>query len=121
MALGGKVDDAVDFVFGDYAAHLVEVGDVGLHEGVVGSVLDVLQVGEVAGVREFVEVDNTVVGIFVDEEAHHVAAYEACAAGYEYVAFHCAFRFVMHFLRESVQYGISRPNVCLNFVLSSTE
>ena len=90
MALGGKVDDAVDFVFGDYAAHLVEVGDVGLHEGVVGLVLDVLQVGEVAGIREFVEVDNVVVGIFVDEQAHHMGADEACTAGYENIAFHCA-------------------------------
>ena len=81
MALGGEMDDAVDAVLADDAAHLVEVGDVGLHEGIVGLVLDVLEVGEVAGVCEFVEIDYAVVGIFVDEQAHDVRAYEAGAAG----------------------------------------
>lgn len=29
--------------------------------------------------------------------------------------------FLIHFLRESVQYGTLSPKVCLNLVLSSTE
>ena len=72
MALGGEVDDSVDIVFLDYAAHLVEVSYVCLDKSVVGTVLDVLQVGEVACVGELVEVDDTVVGVFVYKQAHDV-------------------------------------------------
>ena len=43
--------------------------------------LDVAEVGKVAGVGELVEVDDLVAGIFVDEQAHYVRAYESGSAG----------------------------------------
>ena len=72
MALGGEVYYPVDLVFPDYAPHLFEVSDVGAHESIVRFLLDVLEVGKVAGVCELVEVDNSVIGIFVYEEAYHI-------------------------------------------------
>ena len=83
MALGSQVDDAVDVVLTHYVEHLVEVADVGAHEGVVGALFYIFEVGEVAGIGELVEVDDMVLGVFVDEEAHYVRAYEAGAAGDE--------------------------------------
>ena len=88
VALGGEMDDAVDPILPDDAPHLVEVGDVGAHEGVVGLILHIPEVGEIAGVGQLVEVDDAVFGIFVDEEADHVGADEARAAGYQDVALH---------------------------------
>ena len=67
MALGGKVYDAVNLIFPYDAAHLVKVGYVGLNERVVWLVLDILEVGKVACISQFVEVDDMVVGILVDE------------------------------------------------------
>ena len=88
MALGCEMDNAVDVVFTDYAAHLVEVGDVRLHESVVRLVLDVLEVGEVAGICQLVEVDDMIVGIFVYKEPHNVRADESGSAGNQYVTLH---------------------------------
>jgi len=89
MALRREVYDAVDVVLGHESADGVEVADVGSDEGVVGSVLYVPEVGEVARVGEFVEVDDVVVGVLVDEEPHHVAADESSSAGNQDITFEC--------------------------------
>ena len=88
MALGCEMDYAVDFILPYYAAHLVEVGYVGLHECVVGPVLDVLQVGEVAGIGQLVEVYDSIIGIFVYKQAHDMASDKAGASGYKDVTLH---------------------------------
>ena len=80
MALGGEVYDAVDVFFLHQLVNTIEVTDVHLDELIVRLVLDVLEVGEVAGIGQLVEVDDLVFGIFVDEEADDVAADEAGAA-----------------------------------------
>ena len=89
MAFGGEVDDAVDMVFCDYAAHFVEIGYIGLDKAVVRTVFDILEVCEVAGIGKFVKVDNVVVRIFVDEKPDHVRSDESGSAGDEYVTLHC--------------------------------
>lgn len=61
--------------------HRIEVADVFLHERVVGLVLDVVQVSQVAGVGQLVEVDDVVVGVLVDEQADYMAADETGTAG----------------------------------------
>ena len=83
VALGSQMNNAVDFMFADDLAHSIKVGDVGAHEGVVGSILDVAQVGQISGVCQLVEVDDIVVWIFVDKQPHHVRSDESGTAGYE--------------------------------------
>lgn len=75
--------------------HLGEVAYVGAHERVVRLVFDVLKVGEVAGVSKFVEVDDVVIGIFVYQQPHHMAAYETGTAGNYYVAFKFHFAYLI--------------------------
>ena len=86
VALGRKVDHAIDAVFLKDSAHCLEVADVGTHEHVVRSLLDVLQVGQVAGIGQLVQVYDTVPGVLVHEEAHDMTPDEASTAGYQYVA-----------------------------------
>ena len=81
MGLGGEVDDAVDVLFLEELQDAVEIADVEADETVVRAVLDVLQVREVAGVGQFVEVDDPVLRVFVHEEPHDVRADETGAAG----------------------------------------
>ncbi len=88
MTLGSEMDDAVDFVLRDDAAHLVEVSDVGFDEGIVGFVLDILQIGEVAGIGKFVEVDDMVVVVFVYEQADNMASDETSTTGDENITLH---------------------------------
>ena len=81
VALGRKVDYAVDGVLPHEREHGIIVADVPLDKCVVGLVLDITEVCQVAGVGQFVEIDDVVVGIGVDEKADDMAAYEACPAG----------------------------------------
>ena len=91
MALGGKVDYAVDAVFRHKALHCPVVANVGLDEHVVLLALYVLEVGKVARIRQLVHVDDAVLGVLVHEQAHHVRADEARPARYHYVTLeiHC--------------------------------
>ena len=94
MTFGSEVDDAVDVLVLHQFIHAFKVADVHLDEAVVGLVLNVLQVGKVAGVGQLVEVDDFVFGVFVDEQADDMVADEACTASDDDGAFVChGFRF----------------------------
>ncbi len=84
MALRCKVDDAGHFLILHELVHLLEVADVRLHELVIRHVLYVLEGSEVSCVCKFVNVDDVVVRILVDEESYDVRADEAGAAGDDY-------------------------------------
>ena len=81
VALGGKVDDAGYFILLHQFQHLVEVTDVCLDEGVIRFVLDVLQVRQVSGIRQFIYIYNMVFRIFRYEKADYVAPDKAGTAG----------------------------------------
>ena len=72
MALGSKMDDAVNLFVLNELAEVGEVADIHLHELIVGLVLYVFQVGKVAGVGKLIKVDDFVVGVFVDKQSDHV-------------------------------------------------
>ena len=124
VALGRKVDNAVDRVLAHDLPHAVEITDVGPFEDVVRTILHILQIGQIARVCQLVEVDDTVIGILVYEEAHDMAPDKARTARDQYIAFHCCsafFNLPIQYSIDSRQWGISRPKVCLILLLSRTE
>ena len=84
MAFRRKVDNAVDTLFLHQPEHRVKITDVRLDEGVIGLVLDVLEVRQVAGVGQLVDIDDMIVRILRDEKPHDVRADEPGAAGDHY-------------------------------------
>lgn len=58
VALGGEIDDMGDGVLLEKRLDLLEVGDVGLLESVVGALLYLFEIGKIACVGE---------GIYIDE------------------------------------------------------
>ena len=80
MRFGCKMYYAIDLLVLHQSIESIEVADIHLHKFVVGLVLDVLEVGEVARVGEFVEIDDVILWVFVHEEAHHMASDEAGTA-----------------------------------------
>ncbi len=65
MALGRKVDDVIEIVLLEQAFHQLLVADVALHKHMAGVPFNVLQVFEVAGVGQLVEVDQQYPGYFL--------------------------------------------------------
>ena len=72
MTLCCQVDNAVHLLVLHQLIEGVEVADVHLHEFVVGFVFDVLQVCEVSRIRQFVEVNDVILGILVHEQANNM-------------------------------------------------
>ncbi len=93
MALGSKVDDAVYMLVLHQLVESLEVADVHLHELVVRTVLNILQVCQVAGVGQLVEIDDVILRVLVHEQAHHMAPYEAGATSNNYCLRHTYLRF----------------------------
>ena len=72
MAFCSQMDNAVYLIVVHQLEHQLEVADVALHKGVVGLVLDVLEVGQIACISQLVEVDDVILGIFVHEQTDNV-------------------------------------------------
>ena len=81
MAFCCKMDDPVNQVLSHQLQHFVEIADVGLHKGVIGFILNVLQVGQVAGICQLVQINDVVFRIFVDKQTYHMTADESGTAG----------------------------------------
>ena len=100
VALGGEVDNAVNFFILHQLIESLEVADVHLDELVVRLVLDILQVCQVTGIGKFVEVDDVILGVLVYKESHNVAANKAGTTGDDDI-FHSSdyfLRLEIHFL-----------------------
>lgn len=81
MTLGCKVDDAIDLLVLHQLVEGFEVADIHLDKLIVGATLDILQVGEVAGIGELIKIDNLIFGIFVDEQTYNMTPYKSGTAG----------------------------------------
>ena len=98
MTFGCQVDDTVDVVFHHQRLDCLVVADVGFHEHIVLLACYVLEVRQVAGIRQLVEVDDAVFGVFVYEQAYHMRADESRSACYHDVSleFHIVLVFILN-------------------------
>ena len=88
MRLSRQVDDSVHLLLLHELVEGLEVADVHSDEPVIRLVLNVLEVLEVAGIGQLVEVYDPVVRVFVDEKSHYMTADEAGTTCYDYCSFH---------------------------------
>ncbi len=74
------MDDAVDAVLCQQFPYPIEIADVGPYEPVVWGILDVFQIGEIARIGQFVEVDDEIVGVLRHEKPHDMRPDESRTA-----------------------------------------
>ena len=116
MALSSQMNDTVHMFFSYQSAHSLIITDIHAHKAVVGSHLHVRQVTQIARISQFVETDDFIVGVFIHEEAHHMASYEACTTCDDDSPFHYIYMYyyvmpyysvslmlLIHFRRDSAQ------------------
>ena len=87
--------DAVHPLLFQKGGNAAEIADVHLHETIVRPVRDIIKVGEIPGVCQFVDIDNPAIRILADKKPDHVRADEACPAGYEDGTSHCQYRLAL--------------------------
>ena len=88
VRLGSQVDHPRYVVCAEEATHPLEVADVAPLEPVVRFALDVPEVLQVARIGQLVEVHDPVIGVFSNEEAHHMAPDEARTSRNQNGSFH---------------------------------
>ena len=104
MALGGKVDDVVEIVLLEQALHQFLVADVALHEHMAGVTLHVLQVFQVAGVGQLIQVDQQDLRVFLEHIMHKVGTNKTGAAG-DQIGFHKSNFLYIVCIRRSLRTG----------------
>ena len=91
VAFGSQVDDAVDFLLLHQLQDSVEIADIHLHEAIVRLVFDVLEIGQIAGIRKFIEIDDPILRILVHKQPHDVRPDKTGSAGDDDGTFHKRF------------------------------
>ena len=87
MRFSCKMYDTINVLILHQLVEGIKVTDVQFDKLVVGLVLNILEVCQVASIRELVEVDDVVLGVLVYKEANYMRADEACATGYYNISF----------------------------------
>ena len=80
MALGSKVDNAVNLLLLHQFVEGVEVADIHLDKLIVWLILYILKVCKVACVGQFIKVDDIILRVLIDKKAHNVATNKTCTA-----------------------------------------
>ena len=88
VRLGRQVDDAVHVLLLHELEDTLEVADIHHHKAVIGLVLNVLEVGQIARISELIQVNDLILRVFIHKEPDHVAADEPRAAGDKDGSFH---------------------------------
>ncbi len=79
----GEMYDRVDSLLPQQPLDEPRVADVSLHESQLRALLDVLEIGEIAGVSQRIEHDEALARVGLQPVVHEVGADEAGAAGDE--------------------------------------
>ena len=72
MTLCSEMNDAVDLIFCEHLTDTLIVADIFTYEEVVRCLLDVLEIGEIACVGQFVQIDDAVVGVLIHHQTDDV-------------------------------------------------
>ena len=111
MAFCREVDDSIDLILAHDGADRVNVTDVCLDESIIRTILYVMEIGEVSGVCELVQIDDMVVRIFIDEKTDHMTAYEAGTAGNDYTPFEIHNLFLLYIIDNERAFEIFQQRV----------
>ena len=117
VALCGEVDDAVDLLVLHQLIERIKVADVHPDKLVVGLVLNVFEVGEIARVGKFVKVNYLIIKVFINKKAYNMTPDKTCAARDNDVFHIINFRDCQYIFELTVQHETFTPNVCLILVL----
>lgn len=85
VRLGGKMDHSVNLLIGKQLLKQRLITDIGMHETVIGVILNILKVGRVTGVGQFVKVDDPCIGQPFENKTDKIRTNKSTTTGNKYV------------------------------------
>ena len=67
MAFSSQMDDTVNVKFSHELLYLFKIADIRFNKSVIGSVFDILQIGQITGISQLIQIDDMVIRVFVDK------------------------------------------------------
>ena len=81
------MDNAIRFVLFHQLLHSGEITYICFYKSIVRLVFYIFEIRQISGVCQFIEIDNTVIGIFIDKQANDMRSYKSGASGNDDIAF----------------------------------
>ena len=81
MALGCEMDDTGHMLLLHEGIDGIKIADVRTHKAVVGFILNIFEVREIARVGQLIHIDDAVLGVLVHEETYHMTSDKSGSAG----------------------------------------
>src|SRR5574344_2443514 len=92
MRLGCQMDNSINFPVLHQLKESLKIADIHFHKLIVGFILNIFEVRQVAGIRQFVEIDDMIIRILVHEKAYHMTANKACTTSDDYIHIFMTFK-----------------------------
>ena len=83
MRFGGQVDDRVYLKTAEKGFDQLGIGDVALDKAVVGRLFDILQVLQIAGVGQFVQIEDPIMRVLVHKMSDHMRTNKTGSSSYQ--------------------------------------
>ena len=52
--------------------YFIKVTDIGLYKGIIRLIFDIFQIGQISSISQFIQIDNMIFRIFIDEQTYNV-------------------------------------------------
>ena len=96
MTLGSQMYDAVHLLLSHQLKEGIKVADIHLHKSIVGSILDILEIGEVSRIGKLIQIDNLVIRILIYKKSYDMTPDKSGSTG-NYNRFHTLFSLMIIF------------------------
>src|SRR5574344_548177 len=84
LAFSSKMDNAIHLMVSNDFAHHLEIAGICFDESIIGPILDFFEIGQIPSIGQFVQIDNMVFRIFVNQINNQVTANETGTASNQY-------------------------------------
>ena len=86
MAFRCQVNNSINMILLEDFQHFIKVTDISLYKGIIRLILDIFQVSQITGISQFIQIDNMIFRIFIDEQTYNVRSDEACSTCNQYIS-----------------------------------
>ena len=87
VALGSQMYYTVNVIHSEYTPHIVQIDNISPDKVIVRRILHIFEILQIAGIRKFVKIHNSVLRIFIHKKADHVIADESGTSRNQYISF----------------------------------
>ena len=86
MTFSSQVNNSINTILLEEFQHFIKVTNISLYKGRIRLIFDIFQISQITGISQFIQIDNMIFRIFIDEQTYNVRSDEACSTCNQYIS-----------------------------------